>query len=211
MAGVRMRPISRDLLVDTLAERIAGTAAPWLRVAVDGPPPADPDALADALVGPLRLRGRPALRVRAADFLRPASLRLEYGRRDADSYYDEWLDIAALNREALRPLDPGGSGRVRTAHWDAAVDRAVRADYRPVPPGGVLLLSGDLLLGRGLAVDLTVHLHLSEAALDRRIDPDLAWTLPAYRRYADEVDPFHTADVVVRLDDPRRPALVEAA
>lgn len=210
-----MRPISRDLLVDTLADRItdrmAGLDADWLRVAIDGAPPAEPDALADALVDPLRLRGRPAVRVRAGDFLRPASLRLEYGREDADSYYDDWLDVAALNREALRPLERGGSGRVRPAHWDTAVDRAVRADDQLVPPGGVLLLSGDLLLGRGLSVDLTIHLHLTAGALARRTGPERAWTLPAYQRYAREVDPFRTADVVVRLDDPRHPALVEAS
>ena len=40
------------------------------------------------------------------------------------------------------------------------------------------------------------------------IDPDLRWTLPAYARYGDEVDPASFADVVVRVDDPRHPALV---
>jgi len=34
------------------------------------------------------------------------------------------------------------------------------------------------------------------------------WTLPAYERYAEEVMPEYLADVVVRLDDPRHPALV---
>ena len=117
--------------------------------------------------------------------------------------------MAALNREALAPLSAGGSGRVRTAHWDATSDRAVRDSDRDVPACGVLLLSGPLLLGGGLEVDLTVHLAMSAAALARRTPADLAWTLPAFSRYADEVAPAEWADVVVRLDDPRHPAVVD--
>jgi hypothetical protein len=78
-----------------------------------------------------------------------------------------------------------------------------------VPPGGVLLLSGDLLLGAGLALDFVVHLELSDGALDRRTPEAQRWTIDAYRRYADEVGPAALADVVVRLDDARRPALVD--
>jgi hypothetical protein len=54
-----------------------------------------------------------------------------------------------------------------------------------------------------------VHLSLGPGALARRTPVELAWTLPAYDRYADEVDPAAWADVVVRWDDPRHPALVE--
>jgi hypothetical protein len=78
-----------------------------------------------------------------------------------------------------------------------------------VPPGGVVVVSGALLLGAGLDVDLAVHLAQSPAALARRADPSLAWTLPAYERYAQEVMPELIADVVVRVDDPNHPALVE--
>jgi hypothetical protein len=53
-----------------------------------------------------------------------------------------------------------------------------------------------------------VHLELSTAALRRRTPDADRWTLPAYERYAAEVDPTTLADVVVRVDDPRRPALV---
>jgi hypothetical protein len=53
-----------------------------------------------------------------------------------------------------------------------------------------------------------VHLHLSAAALARRTGPDQEWTLPAFARYGEEVGPGSFADVVVRMDDPRRPAMV---
>ncbi|MEU1840924.1 uridine kinase [Micromonospora chersina] len=207
---MRVRPITPELLVTELAERLAGAAAPGrLRVAVDGPPAAEPDALAAALVDPLRAAGRPVLHVRAADFLRPASIRLEHGRTNPDAYYEGWVDEAGLRREVLDPAGPDGSGRLLPSLWDADADRASRAPYVELPPGGVVLVSGTLLLGGGLPFDVAVHLVLSPAALDRRTDPELRWTLPAFARYADEVDPASFADVVVRADDPRHPALVE--
>ncbi|WP_174536351.1 uridine kinase [Micromonospora chalcea] len=209
---MRVRPISPDRLVTELAGRLARTATPGrLRVAVDGPPAAGPDTLAEALVVPLRAAGRPVLHVRADDFLRPASVRLEHGRTNPDAYYEGWLDEPGLRREVLDPAGPDGSGRLLPSLWDAAADRASRAAYVDLPPGGVVLVSGALLLGGALPFDVTVHLVLSPAALDRRTDPALRWTLPAFARYADEVDPASFADVVVRADDPRRPALVEEA
>ncbi len=207
-----IRPVSPARLVGMLADRLA--AAPrdrWLRVIVDGPPPTEPGRWAAALVEPLRVAGRPAVHVSAGDFLRPASLRYERGRTDPDSRYDNWLDTGGLIREVLAPLEPGGTGRVLPALWNPDTDRSARADYVTVPPGGVVLLSGDLLLGRGLPAELTVHFDMTPAALARRTPPDLRWTLPAYARYAAEVDPRGCADVVVRLDDPRRPAVVTPA
>jgi hypothetical protein len=210
LAGVRVRPVSLDNLVGELADTLQSREPDSrLRVAVDGPPAAGPDGLADALIGPLRVRGRPAVRVDTTDFLRPASLRLEYGRENPDSFYAGWFDEAGLAREVLDPAGPGGSGRVLTRLWDARTDRAARDPYHDLPSTAVLLVSGPLLLGGGLAFDFSVHLELSAAALARRTPPEQRWTLPAYRRYADEVGPAAFADVVVRLDDPRRPALVE--
>nr|WP_205863908.1 uridine kinase [Planosporangium mesophilum] len=192
-----------------MADIVAGApSGRWLRVGVDGPPPAGPHDLADALVTPLRVRGRPVQRVRADDFLRPASLRLERGRTDPDAFYEDWLDVRGLTREVLDPLGSAGTGRILPTLWDADRDRATRAGYVTVPDSGVLLLSGALLLGTGLPLDLVVHLEMSPAALARRTVEADRWTLPAYRRYADEVDPPMLADVVVRVDDPRHPALV---
>lgn len=206
---MRLRPVTPELLVAELADRIAGLAAGarWVRVAVDGADAAGPDELADALVDPLRVRGHAALRVRSRDQLRPASLRFERGRTDPDSFYDDWLDVDGLLREVLDPLEPDGDGLVRPVRWDTAADRAARTAPQPVPPGGVVILSGPLLLGRWLPFELTVHLELSAGALRRRTPAELAWTLPAYERYVEEIDPAAAADVVVRLDDPRHPAV----
>jgi hypothetical protein len=209
MADMRAQPISPPLLVEHLADRIVDRAGEaWTRVALDGARVAEPGRVADQLVDALRLRGRAALHVSAWDFLRPASLRLEFGRHDPDVFYTEWLDTKGLIREVLGPLEEGGGGRVLPALWDVATDRAGRTGYVELPPGGVLLLSGTFLLSRALAFELAVHFWMTAAALARRTPPDEHWTLPAYARYEREIDPVRSADVVVRCDDPARPALV---
>lgn len=209
IGAVRVRPLSPDAVVAELADRIAGHpgAGPATRVLIDGAPPAYPHGWAAALVGPLRLRGRPVLHASAVDFLRPASLRLERGRRDPDAFYTDRLDAAALARELLGPAGPGGSGRVLPRFWDAAADRSARAHYVAAGSGGVVLLDGSLLLGLGLPAELAVHLHLSEQALRRGTPAEQEWTLPAYRRYAEEVDPQRAADIVLLVDHPDRPAI----
>ncbi|WP_326569527.1 uridine kinase [Amycolatopsis rhabdoformis] len=207
---MRYRPISPEVLAAELAERVAALPHRRLAIAVDGADGAtDTAGLADALVDPLRLSGRAAVRVPASGFLRPASLRFEHGKRNPDARYTDWLDLGALRREVLDPLGADGSGEVLPALWDTERDRATRLARVPVPEGGVVLVDGEFLLGAGLAFDLVVHLWLSPAALRRRLPADDAWALPAYERYESEVDPSLLADVTVRVDDPRHPAVYE--
>lgn len=194
-----IQPISPAALVALIQERLGGAR----RIAIDGPPPAGPDLIAESLVDSLHSAGRKAIHVRTTDFLRPASTRLELGRTNPDSYYERWVDLGALNREVLSHPD-----RVLPTFWNPDTDRATRAAYVELGPEGVVVLSGDLLLGAGLALDFAVHLQMSQAAVARRIHPSLSWILPAYQRYAAEVEPEGFADVVVRMNDPNRPAIV---
>jgi hypothetical protein len=179
-------------------------------VAVDGPDVAAPAQLAHAIAERLPVRGRAAVVVPATGFYRPASLRLEHGRTDPDARYTDWLDTAALTREVLAPVGPGGRGQYLPVLWDLARDRAARSRPQPMPAGGVLLVPGGLLLGVGLAFDVVVHLRVAPAARRRRTPPEQAWELPAYDRYDEEVDPAALADAVVLADHPDRPALVVA-
>jgi hypothetical protein len=207
---MRFRPVSPDLLVTEVTETIITRAGEeWTRVGVDGAPAAAPGAFADRLADALRLRGRPVLRASTSDFLRPASLRFEHGRTDPDARHDDWLDLGALVREVFEPLGPGGSGRVLPTRWNAETDRATRAEYVDLPAGGVLVLDGELLLGRGLPFDCSVHLWLSPAALRRRTPAADAWSLPAFERYHSNARPLHAADFAVRVDDPAHPALLD--
>ena len=82
-----------------------------------------------------------------------------------------------------------------------------RDRYVELPGDGVVLLAGALLLGRGLPLDLAVHLRMSAAAISRSLPQDERWTLPAYARYGQEHSPEAEADLVVLSDHPDRPAL----
>ena len=148
--------------------------------------------------------------VSVADFLRPASVRLEQGRDDPDAFHDEWVDFGALDREVLAPCGSGGARGVLPTLWDAERDRATRAGYVVVPAHGVVIVTGWLLLGRGLPFDVTVHVALSPAARRRRVPAEAAdRELPAFTRYDQQTRPEDLADVVVRADDPRRPAVID--
>ncbi|MGW4030849.1 uridine kinase [Streptomyces sp. NPDC004838] len=207
---MRLEAITWERLTEAIADKVMETEAedgsPWLRIGVDGAPAARGGEFAGRVEEALRLRGRGALTVGTGGFLRPASLRYEYGREDPDTYYSGWFDTGALWREVFRPLEAGGSGQVLPDLWDPVTDRATRSRRTGLPPGGVLLLHGPFLLGHWFPFDLTVHLRLSPAALRRRTEPGAHWTLPAFQRYEEEVRPGEAADVVVRADDPRHPA-----
>ncbi|AZK93562.1 MULTISPECIES: nucleoside/nucleotide kinase family protein [Streptomyces] len=212
---MRLEPITWERLTEAVTERAlaAGDAsagaeetAPRVRIGIDGAPAAGGGEFAVRIGEALRLRGRRGIVVGTGGFLRPASLRYEYGREDPDAYYGDWFDTGALWREVFGPLESGGTGRVLPDLWDPATDRATRSPRVELLPGGVLLLHGPFLLGHGFPFDLTVHLRLSPAALGRRTERSEQWTLPAFRRYEEEVGPEETADVLVRVDDPRHPA-----
>ncbi|NUR62080.1 MAG: uridine kinase [Catenulispora sp.] len=210
---MRAEPISPERLAERIAELVieagdAPTETPWTRLAVDGAPGSGTADVAAAVAALLVDAGRPVQRISAGDFLRPRSLRLEHGREDPDVFYTEWLDVKGLMREVFDPLTAGGSGRVLPSLWNAERDRASRAPYVELPPGGVLILEGALLFGVGLPFDVSVHLWLSKGALARRTPEDMAWTLPAYARYDVEVDPSRAASLTARMDDPRHPALL---
>ena len=158
------------------------------------------EALAATLVDGLLAAGRLPVLISANDFLRPAGVRFEYGREDEQAFRELWLDDGALRREVL---DSGDA--YLPSLWDAERDRSTRAARQPVPARGVLLVAGVLLLGRGLPADLTVHLALSAAALRRRGVPE--WQLPAFTSYADQIRPAENCDVLIRAEDPLRPAI----
>ncbi len=205
-------PLWRPLPPEAVPEEVAGliarrTPGHPLRVAMDGPEPWEVELLTRLTGRWIAAAGRPAVRVQSRYFLRPRSLRYEYGRTDPDAYYD-WLDEGALRREVLDPLGPEGSGRFLPSFWDPATDRATRTEYAEVPDGAVVLVDGPLLLGRGLPFDVSVHVSVGPAALARRTPLDEHWTLPAFSRYATEVDPVGRADIVIRTDDQQHPALL---
>jgi len=176
-----------------------------MRVGIDSPVEADGDRLAADVVQHLRDDGLDAKRLRCSDFLRSRSLRLEFGT-DPESLYESWYDVAALRREALDRLGPGGDGDWLPALRDPETDRSVRVAREQATPGSIVVLDGRFLLRPELAgaLDLTVHLTVSAAARARRGD-ELAQQ--AWDHYRELCAPEAVADLVVRYEHPDRPAI----
>lgn len=185
-----------------LVQRQAGSGP--VRLLVDGAPAEEAHRLAGAVVAG---HGR-AVHVRAEEFWRPAGQRFEHGREDPDAWLDLWLDEAALQREVLERAVREGA--VVTGLRDPERDRSLRRPPVPVGVDGLVVVSGSALLGRGWSTDVSVHLQVSVAALRRRMAVDEHWLLPALVRYAEERAPASAADLVVRVEDPRHPAVVLA-
>lgn len=194
--------LTPDALLDLITERAMARPG-YAVIAVDGADAADPLAVARGVADRLRARGRAAETVSLHDFVRPASVRLEYDRDSEFTYRTGWFDYAAVNREVLEPLRD--SGRFLPALWNERADRSARARVRQALPDTIVLLAGPMLLGRGLDFDLTVALRMSQGALRRRTDPAALFTVEGLLEYerAHPTDP----DLLVAWDHPDRPAL----
>ncbi|MCU1645581.1 MAG: hypothetical protein JWN03_5856 [Nocardia sp.] len=191
--------ITPDALAELVADR--ATSLPGHAViAIDGADAADPVTFARTVADLLRAGGRPAEVVALHDFVRPASVRLEYDRTGEYTYRTAWFDYAALNREVLQSLRQ--HGRWLPALWNEHTDRSARARIHTAAPSTVLLVAGPMLLGRNLDFDLTITLQMSEPALRRHTDPEAAFTIEALREHRTE-DP----DILVAWDHPDRPAV----
>src|SRR3954471_7551979 len=127
--GLSWRPIAPEQLAATVAPLLTGSPR-TVRVAIDGAPAADPDRVAASLLPVLEAAGRPVRLVRAALFWRDASLRLEFGREDPDSYAS-WLDAEALRREVLDPALE--EGRYLPSLRDPETNRSTREPPQEAP------------------------------------------------------------------------------
>jgi hypothetical protein len=213
------RAVSPAALAEAIAAAARAAAADaalarhGVRLAVDGPVTVDTAALADAVAAELDHSAVPVARARAGDFLRARSLRLEHGGDDPDAFFDGWYDLAALRREVLDPLGPGGRQEWLPGLRDPASDRPLRLPRLPAAPGTVAVVDGRFLARWDVAdaVDLLVHLDVSAAARARRVDPgEQARVLPAWDRYLQWCDPAASAAFVVRYDRPTHPALLHS-
>jgi hypothetical protein len=207
---MRFIPVSPERLAGELAELLLTRSHGDhpLRVALDGPRCAELGDLATSLGESLAAAGRPVATVSTEFFYRDASLRFEYGKTDIESFYTSWLDVAAVQREVLSPLGPGGTGLYLPSMRDPATNRSTRQTPKGLAPRGFLLVHGELLLGAGLSFDLSIHATVSRQARRRQTIAAWAWTLPAFDRYDLDVEPETVADVVLRYDDPKHPAMM---
>ncbi|MGG7099529.1 hypothetical protein V2B23_01740 [Rhodococcus sp. 24CO] len=184
-------------------------------VALDGADCARPVELAELIATAAQARQRPSAVVSLHDYVRPASLRLEFGHEDPLSYRTMWFDYDALDREVVT------AARTRRTWlpqlWDEAADRSPRSSRRPVHDRTVIVVAGPMLLGRGLDFDVIVRLNMSEAALRRHTPSAQLWTVEALLEHQGSVTHQGSAthqgsvtdriDLDVRYDHPARPAV----
>ncbi|WP_230295494.1 uridine kinase [Deinococcus sp. 6GRE01] len=117
-------------------------ALPVARVAVDGGDGAGKTTLADELARRLRRLGRPVIRVSIDGFHQPRVARYRRGRTSPEGFYRDSYDLAALEREVLVPLAPGGSGQYRPQVFDVTRDEPVHAPAQEAGQGSVLIVDG---------------------------------------------------------------------
>ncbi|MET0864931.1 MAG: uridine kinase [Nakamurella sp.] len=203
-------PLTPERLVNDLAEWILALPLEHPRVGIDGATEIGAGALADAVGARLTHLGRPVLRASTSWWWRPASLRLELGRTDIDMLLGGWVDAAALRRELLDPLEPGGSATCLLRLRDPTTDRSVRESRSVAPPRAVLLLDGPLLLVDRLPLDGVLHLQTTRATLARALPADRQWWLNGFDRYLTEDQPADSAAAVVAYDHPKAPAIAWA-
>ncbi|GAA4987248.1 uridine kinase [Kineococcus glutinatus] len=213
----------RAPLVDRLAAEIAALRGdPYVRVGIDGVDGAGKTVFADELAAALRARGRAVVRASVDGFHRPRALRYARGRESPEGFYRDSYDLAALLRELLDPLGPGGDGVHRTRVFDVATDTSDPAPAARAAPGSVLVLDGIFLHRPELRERWSWSLWLEVeratslrrcAERDGRGSPDPA--APANRRYVEgqrlylaEAAPRQHATRVVDNDDLAAPVLL---
>ncbi|WP_230091146.1 hypothetical protein [Rhodococcus sp. AQ5-07] len=189
-----------------LAEQIAtltGSFPSVAVVAIDGPDCAQPSRLAELVRAAVESHSRPSAVVSLHDYVRPASLRYEFGHEDALSYRTIWFDYPALDREVIT------AARTKRAFlpklWDEPTDRSARSTRVPVHERAVIVIAGPMLLGRGLEFDVSVRLDMSEPAMRRHTPEADLWTVDALLEHRSEVS--EEVDFEVRYDHPARPAV----
>jgi uridine kinase len=115
------------------------------RVAVDGVTASGKSTLARELAEAVSELGRPVIHVSMDGFHHPRARRHRQGRESASGYHEDAYDFAALARELLKPLGPGGSRRYRASVIDLETDIATAEPARTAPEDAVLIVDGTFL------------------------------------------------------------------
>jgi uridine kinase len=182
--------------------------------------------LAEELVTPLQVCGRPLIRASLDGFHQPARLRYQRGSASPEGYYHDSFNYQALRECLLAPLGRGRARRYRAAIFDFRTDAAVQVTPRVAEAHAVLLFDGVFLLrpeSQG-CWDCTIFVDAAfTVTLERAQQRDLALFgnvsavtqryqqryIPGQKLYLEACCPRQYADLVVENNDPWHPVLHE--
>jgi uridine kinase len=218
--------MTRSACLNELASAIAAVRVGHpTRVAIDGVDGVGKTRLANELVAPLAAAGREIIRASVDGFHRPRAARYQRGRDSPEGYFLDSFDYAAVIRELLDPLGPGGSRRFRTAVFDYRTDSPVDVEPQAAAANAVLLMDGvflqrpelagswDLRIWVDAPFDITVQRAVVRDA--QGVAPDESAVRAQYARryvpgqvlYLTQCRPRESADVVVNNADLENPEL----
>lgn len=215
-----------DDVVGSVSARIAALGnGGTLRVAVDGRTASGKSTFARALAARLAAGGCPVLHTSIDGFHNPKAVRYARGRLSAEGYYRDARDLAAVRRELLDPLAPGGSRLIRTGTFDLAADCPDDRPLMAAADGTVLIVDGTFLARPELADAWEIHIFLRTTRDTSRArgvardiasggDPDQARMiydqryLPAFDLFLTEADPESFGDILIDFEDFSRPRIL---
>jgi uridine kinase len=138
-----------------------------------------------------------------------------------EGFWLDAFDYEQLHSQLLDPLQPGGSGRYRSAVHALATDQRLDLPYEQAPPGAILLLDGvflhrdELVDSWDLSIVLEVPFGISVARMAARdgtdSSPDAASVqryVQAQRHYLTTSSPHTRASLVIDNSDLERPVLL---
>jgi uridine kinase len=199
-------------LVKALAAELdpLGRAQP-VTVAIDGPDGSGRSSLADRLAAACRDRGRPVVRIAEQDFLQPHRIRDRRGSENAEGFFEDTFDYAALRHLVLEPLTDGDRAVVRRIR-DPSTDDPVHVPTEPVPEDAVVIVDGPFLLRKALRGYWSLGVLLETAAFDPagtgrddRATADRSRRARAFALYLDRDQPGGAADIIIDTTDAQRP------
>jgi uridine kinase len=181
-------------------------------VAIDGPDGSGRSTLADRLAAACRSQGRPVVRIAEQDFLQPHRIRDRRGSEDAEGFFEDTFDYAALRHLVLAPLTDGDRSVVRRIR-DPSTDDPVYVPAEQVPENAVVIVDGPFLLRKALRGywSLGVLLETAPFGPEGTGQDDGATADRSTRRargfalYLDRDDPGEAADIVIDTTDAQRP------
>jgi uridine kinase len=193
-------------------------------VAIDGVDGAGKTTFADDLAELMRESGATVIRISLDNYLNPQAKRYAQGRFSGKGYFEDSYDYDRFTAEVLEPLSSEGSGRYRTAAYDAGAECEVSSPWQVAPNDAVVIVDGLFMHrkawcpqnGRRLW-DLSVWLDVPFDEAFRRLaerdgrSPDLEDPVNSRHYhgqllYLSDCDPGEHADVVVDATNPRAAA-----